>query len=134
MAGTVEVSTRRVGQSDKSSGGRCLIVAWTSDAAGAVTATINIAGLIHKVVTNPGATAPSANYDITLVDEDGIDIAQGLLANRHTTNSEEVYLYKEATLTGSVPAAIPIFHAGALTLTIAAAGDSKQGVVRIYYR
>lgn len=112
------------------------VVSWTSDGSGAATETVELDGQIIKVTTNPSATAPDDNYDITLVDEDGIDIAQGLLANRHTTNSQEVYLFEEATLggTGTDAAALPVYHSGAVTFTVAAAGDTKSGVARIYYR
>ena len=45
-------------------------------------------GCIAKVVTNPGSTAPTDNYDITLTDSDGVDLMGGELANRDTANSE----------------------------------------------
>ena len=32
------------------------------------------AGCIAKVNTNPGSTAPTDNYDITLTDDDGVDL------------------------------------------------------------
>jgi hypothetical protein len=48
------------------------------------------AGYIIKVVTDPGATAPTDNYDITLVDATtGADLLGGEGANRDTANSEE---------------------------------------------
>ena len=40
-------------------------------------------------VTDPGATAPTDNYDITIVDEYGSDIFGATLTNRDTTNTEE---------------------------------------------
>lgn len=46
------------------------------------------AGCITKVVTNPGSTAPTDDYDITLTDADGVDLMGGELANRDTANSE----------------------------------------------
>lgn len=112
------------------------VVDWTSDGDGDATQAVELDGQIIKVVTNPGAAAPTADYDITLVDDDGIDIAEGLLADRHTSNSEEVYLYKELVLvgTGTDAAALPIHHSGTVTVTIANAGASKAGVVKIYYR
>ncbi len=53
--------------------------------AGLSTAAIN--GTILRWTTNPGATAPDANWDITLLDEDGIDVLAGLGANQHTSSS-----------------------------------------------
>ena len=46
------------------------------------------AGCIAKVNTNPGSTAPTDNYDITLTDDDGVDLMGGELANRDTATSE----------------------------------------------
>ena len=45
---------------------------------------------LYKVQTNPGATAPTDNWDFTITDSDGIDVLQGAGANRHTTTSQRV--------------------------------------------
>ena len=47
---------------------------------------------LQEVITNPGATAPQAAYDITLVDADGFDRALGLLADRNAANTEVVQI------------------------------------------
>lgn len=53
------------------------------------TITDQIAGrYIIEARTNPGSTAPTANYDIVLNDTDGIDLMGGMLANRSATASE----------------------------------------------
>jgi len=54
-------------------------------------------GRLLLLRTNPGATAPSANYDITLVDADSIDRLQGVGANRHTSTTEEVSVVYSGT-------------------------------------
>ena len=67
-------------------------MSWTADAAdGSVPATASplFNGYVFLVTTNPGATAPTDNYDITLTDSDGVDIAGGELLNRDTANSEQ---------------------------------------------
>jgi hypothetical protein len=47
-------------------------------------------GYIHKVTTDPGSTAPTDDYDITLTDDTtGADLMGGELANRDTANTEE---------------------------------------------
>lgn len=129
MAGTVSVAsiTHR--------SGRVAVVSWTSDASGDATGTVDLGGQIVKVTTNP-TDSPTDNYDITLVDDDGIDVALGLLSNRDVTNSEEVYLFKQVTLsgTGSDAGAVPVYHSGPVTFTVANAGATKSGVVRIYMR
>jgi len=43
---------------------------------------------ITEVRTNPGTTAPTDNYDITITDSDGIDLMGGTLADRDTSTSE----------------------------------------------
>lgn len=68
---------------------------WTADAAdGSVPNTnITMSGFVQKIVTNPGATAPTANYDMALGDPEdtALDALAGALANRHTTSTEQVY-------------------------------------------
>ena len=79
-----------------------------------------IKGFIVRVVTNPGTTTPTDNYDITLLDEDGVDVASGYLADRDQTNSED-YIFAD-----------PPWVDGELTFTIATAGDAKTGACTIY--
>lgn len=69
-----------------------ITVAWTAHTDGSVTAeTIDVdpQGYVFMVVTNPGGTAPTAAYDITITDADGVDIMGGTLANRSATASEQ---------------------------------------------
>lgn len=49
----------------------------------------NIDGYIYQVVTDPGTTAPTASYDITITDASGADIMGGVLADRSATASEQ---------------------------------------------
>jgi hypothetical protein len=101
---------------------------WTSDASGDVsgTDTVVVSGVALRYATNPGSTAPTDNYDIVVNDEDGIDIAAGGLANRDTSNSEQV-------LTGGDAKDGPAFM-GKLSLVVSNAGNAKEGVLRMYYR
>jgi len=102
--------------------------AWTSDASGDVSGTDTkvLNGVVLRWATNPSATAPSANYDIVVNDEDGIDIAAGGLANRHTSTSEQV-------LTGGDAKNGAAFD-GPLSLVVSNAGNTKLGVLRMYYQ
>ncbi len=100
-------------------------ISWVSDASGGCTQDVVLNGWLVKCVTNPGATAPTDDYDITLVDADGVDAAKGLLGNRDTANSEEVYLFASSATT-------PVLVQGTYTFTIANAGDSKVGVATFY--
>jgi hypothetical protein len=65
-------------------------------------------------VTADMFAAPTDNYDITLVDQDGIDRLQGLGANRDITNSEAAPIVYSGT------AINPVVEVNeTLTLTIA---------------
>ena len=79
-----------------------------------------INGYLVKVSTNPSATAPTDQYDITLLDSDSIDIAGGNLSNRSSTLSEDW-----------VPST-PIPIDSEITFTIANAGDAKIGTATLF--
>ena len=101
---------------------------WTSDASGDMsgTDTKTLSGVVLRWATNPSSTAPDANYDIVVNDDDGIDLAAGGLANRHTSSSEQV-------LTGG-DAKDGAAFIGKLSLVVSNAGNAKIGQLRMYYR
>lgn len=121
MAGSVMTFTEsRVGPVKK------IKAAWTSDdTTGAVSGTTEhyYSGKIELLVTDPGATAPTDDYDLTVADSDGIDVLAGAGANRDTANTETV----QGTSLGVVAN-------NKLTFAIAAAGNSKIGTVYVYIR
>ena len=47
-----------------------------------------IGGRLLQIATDPGSTAPQANYDITVTEAGGADLLLGVGANRHTSSSE----------------------------------------------
>lgn len=102
--------------------------AWTSDASGDVSGTDTkvVAGAALRYATNPGSTAPTDDYDIVINDEDSIDITAGGLADRDTSNSEQL-------LTGGDAKDGAAFM-GKLSLVVSNAGNAKEGVLRMYYR
>jgi len=73
-----------------------ITITWVDDNAGTTLAinpaTYQIQGwYLYSAETNPSnVTAPTDNYDITLIDADGLDIAGGVLMNRDTANTELV--------------------------------------------
>ena len=123
-----------------------IICDWTSDAAaGSVALAIastyaaaqlaispsrpqpnRIVGRITMIETIPGAsgdkttTCPDDNYDITLPDAYGYDVADGTLANRSSSVAQTI-VYEE-----------PLTIDSELTLTITAAGNSKTGRLILY--
>ena len=106
-------------------------MAWTSSDAGAATGVVNIDGEIARLDTNPGATAPTDNYDVTLVDDiTGLDILGGAGANRDTSTTESVV----PTLLTTLGAEAKPVHYGTATLTVANAGDTKDGDIYLFYR
>ena len=126
MAGTVTLTQTQVRAAGAGRGITKYSFDWTSDASGNATCAVpNMQGWLVKLVTDPGATAPTDNYDITLVDENSIDALAGTGADRDTANTEQVY-------TVATSAQTPIFLSGAYTFTVANAGNAKVGVAVFY--
>lgn len=124
MANSASVVTREY---DDTTGIKKITWAWTSDdAAGSVTCeSVNVKGRVQRAVTNPGTTAPTADYDIVINDEDGVDVMQAQLGNRHTSNSEQAW-----PLIGTIP--VEVLVLGDLTPVITNAGNSKIGTLVLY--
>jgi len=99
-----------------------LLVTFTASADLATIPTLPITDysgwMLIECLTNPGATAPTDNWDITLIDGHGIDIAGGQLLNRDTTTSERVVLLDP-----------PIIRSTGFTLTIA--GNSVNSAIGV---
>jgi len=114
---------------------RKVIAAWTSDdTSGAVSGTCaQISGKLVKCVTDPGAAAPSDNYDIAITDPEGLDVLANCtnsLANRDTANTEQVDL--ELSDGAASIAAYPVV-CDALTFAVTNAGNSKNGQIILYH-
>jgi hypothetical protein len=122
MAGSsVTITRKRLGDVIK------LKFAWVSDdAAGTASGatSFEVVGVPQHFTTVPsgGGTAPTDNYDITLKDEDGIDILNGLGADRSATLTQHKTGNDGLVLTAAT----------ALTLAVANAGNSKQGTAYLY--
>ena len=56
-----------------------------------------IEGWLMKLVTDPGATAPVDNYDITITDDEGVDVLQGVGMNRDEATTEEANIVYAGT-------------------------------------
>ena len=149
MAGSASTITYDQGQDHAGQHGpiKRVIIDWTSDdTTGAVTATTGkIVGQLLKVVTDPGAAAPTANYDIVISDDESLDVLSGLagvgtavaptLANRHTSTTEVVYLRTESVVTTGYPlAGTEPYVCSTLSVAVTNAGNSKNGQIIIYYK
>jgi hypothetical protein len=108
-----------------------LVVTWTASEVDGSFVSVTIpfysGSYITHVVTDPGSTAPTDNYDITLTDTYGVDVMGGELTNRDTSNSEQV-VPKIDTVFGS-----RMVEAQGLTLAITGnIVNSATGTIAIY--
>lgn len=120
-AGTVTITEELLGNVKK------ITFAWVAGTAGEAgtasgTTTYPYSGNLLKAVTVPGTggDAPDDNYNVTLKDEDGIDVANGQLLLRDQTNTEWV--------TSSLGAVV----GDKLTFAVAAAGSANTGTCIAY--
>lgn len=91
--------------------------------------TTKISGRLLALETNPGATAPTANYDLTLVDDDGHDVLEGVGANRHTSTTEKVSIVYSGTAVHP-----PVAKSDTLTLNVDGNSVNSAGIVaKLYY-
>jgi hypothetical protein len=97
---------------------RKVVFTCTADAADgsfpATAITRKVEGRLIQLITDPGTTAPTDNYDITLVDGNGLDVLQGVGANRDTANTESAAIVFSSTSINPV-----VDESDTLTLTIA---------------
>lgn len=119
--GTVTIAEETVGSVQK------IAFSWTSTAGGAAdgTTTKTYNGQLLRLVTVPAAagSAPTDDYDVTVVDDDATDVLMGAGANRDTANTEQVL----ATSLGVVAN-------DTLTIHVTNAGATKSGVLYLYLR
>ncbi len=103
--------------------------AWTSvdgtgDAGKAQkTTTKYYTGELARLITDPGATAPTDDYDVVINDDDGFDALLGAGANRDAVNTEQVLASSLGCVVNSK-----------LTLSITNAGNAKVGTVYLYIK
>lgn len=110
--------------------GELFTTSWTSDGSGNYTEAVTMRGWLVLVVTDPGATAPSDNYDLTLVAAlGGHDALGGALVDRDTATSEP---YPHPVNNPGV--SVICYLNGSYTLTIANAGSAKIGTIYWYVK
>lgn len=112
--------------------------AWTADGSGDVEYIMGaeLDGVLELLRTVPGADAaqPDDNYDVTLENEDGVDVLQGAGANRDETNAEEVVPLLAHQTLGVTDAWLKVPVAGLHTLKVAHAGALNKGTVVVLVR
>ncbi len=100
----------------------------TAASGGTFTCEMNseINGWILRVITDQGATAPTALYDIDIDDDGGLDVMGGALDDRSDTARESTRPLNK----GNYEA---VETSGLHTIQVTAAGNSKTIVLLIYY-
>lgn len=123
MAGTATINHNKNGILSPENYIHRYDIAWTSDASGNVNAqpAFGINGKILALITDP-VDGPTDDYDVTILNEFGLDVLQGLGVNRDTTTTEIANIVVSGT-TIHPPAAGP--H----TLVVANAGNAKSGTM-----
>ena len=113
-------------------------IAWTSDAAGAVSAnTVAMpAGSICSVQFTPsgGGTAPTTLYDVTFTNANGVNLFDdGTGTSIGADLSATVSTLKVPFIAGGASTFVRAWLAGGTyTPVVAAAGNAKQGTIIVY--
>lgn len=120
-AGTVTVTEERIDSVKKIS------FAWVSNGSGAAdgSTTYYYNGEVLRFVFIPSpSVTPTALYDVTMKDSDGVDIFDGEGSNLSASTSYQVQGLANFSAVANTK----------LTLAVTNAGDSKQGTVIVYIR
>lgn len=124
MAGTVTATESR-----PINGIAKIVFTWTSSSGGAAdgaTAGYYTGELIRVVqVPDGGGTQPTDAYDLTLLDDDGVDVLFGLGANVSNAAASQKHGIKDGL--GAVVGSL-------LTLHVTNAGNAKGGKTIVYIR
>lgn len=135
MAGSITVTSSEVGGAG---GVRKYEIAWVSDAAGAVSGnTVDMpAGTIIAVefIPDSGATQPTDLYDVTFLDEHGVNMFDDGSGTSVGANLSNVNASHKVPFIGggSVTYVRQWLHPGSYQPVVAAAGASKGGTIHIY--
>ena len=111
-----------------------VLVTFTADVSDATVPSLDIAGFggqwLCQIVTNPGATQPTDDYDIYLK-YDGADLLGGAGTNRDTANTEITYPIIDAT--SGQRACVPV--PGTLVFSLANNSvNSATGTLEIHFK
>lgn len=108
-------------------------IPWTSSAGGSYTEAILLTGFLVQVEFVPGATTPTAAYDITIPNANSIDVLAGTGANLSETTATRKCPCVTAT-DGTNSSVVPFYLDGSHTFTVANAGNAKNGTVTLWIR
>lgn len=118
-ASSAVITTEKIYDSDI----QVVNISWIAATNGSfVSQVIGASGCLFYAVTDPGTVAPTDNYDITVTNADGIDIAGTQLLSRDTSNSEDVKFSTIRCVNGDVTIAITNNSE-----------DSATGLIRLFF-
>lgn len=107
-------------------------IEWLADSSGdAILTTAEIEGTIERIVFDPDPTSdlqPDNLYDVTCIDENGVDVFTAKGENLGEASTVSVLQ------TGGDGAVLPFATVGKLVFTVDNAGAGNAGVVRVYLR
>jgi hypothetical protein len=118
MAGTVTVPTE-----EHNAPLQKIVFSWTSSAGGAAdgTTSYGYSGLLERVLIVPGATTPSDQFDVVLLDDDSRDLLYGVGAN--CSNADTTVIEDAGIIANDK-----------ITLGVTNAGNAKNGTVVVFVR
>ncbi len=107
---------------------------WISDGSGDAELLIGskLSGELIALITDPGSAAPTASYDITILDDKSIDILNGKGIDRNTTTTEQESIFLDGG-TAEVGFFRPV-STDNFTFIVANAGDTKAGLAQLYLK
>ena len=86
-------------------------------------------GFLLRLATVPGSPAPSSNYDLTLTNADGVDMLQGVGANRSSSAAQDARIVYSGTANHPVVA-----PSDQLTLNVANNSEAGAAIrVELYF-
>jgi hypothetical protein len=126
MAGTVVLTDKKIGTMRK------VTFDWLSTSSGAASYTMvsPVRGIMYRQVLIPDsstATAPSTDYDVTVLDADGVDVLHGAGIAQSNTTITDIVL-------GSSGYYAPTAVEDIIILSVTDAGNAKGGKVILYIR
>lgn len=111
-----------------------LTFSWTSasDGSATIVTPYDVKGIIVRISIDPAAgdDAPTAAYDMTLTDGDGLEVLSTSGAN--LSDSAATHFWPEVLSATSNPMPVPV--ASPLTLAVTNAGDGNKGLVKVFVK
>ena len=103
-----------------------ITLSWVSSASNVDAVVSGVKGLLIAAEYVPGASTPTSLYDVTLTDDDSVDVLLGTGANLSNSSAS----LTDINITAGQHSPVPVL--GDLTLAVRNAGASKSGTIRLF--